>query len=249
MNELSIKYLTAQTVKGIIWGKNRATRWNGSAFVATISNDDWPVGMVVMTEQITSDGVRIGTYVGSFPTAITTTGDYYIEYVVGDSPLPSARLIGVQDLAWTGTGEATLADYVDAIAEIQAKVNTIKTGVITLSNPVSETGTLTIVRGDDYTVATNKAIVFEDTGTTCPDLTGAAVVLTIRLKNRNTLQLSKAGEVLGAREVRFELTHTDTADIICGGLTSTYDVQATLPDGSIVTPWIGDVIIIKDTTI
>jgi hypothetical protein len=58
-------------------------------------------------------------------------------------------------------------------AIIKAKVLAIATGHITLTSPVAETGVLTIIRGDDYSDETKKPIVFEDTGTTCPDLTDA----------------------------------------------------------------------------
>ena len=48
--------------------------------------------------------------------------------------------------------------------------------------------------------------------------------------------------------MQFEPTHDLTCALIPGSLSSYFDVQATLPDGSVVTPWVGDVTIIKDAT-
>jgi hypothetical protein len=121
-NELSLKYtLTGQTIKGIVWGQNRATRWNNAAMVApsTISDANWAVGMVALTEQQTSDTTATATYVGSFPAGIVAAGEYLIEYYIGASPLPGDAVVGIQSVEWTGA-----AGLVPTIMATEAKQDT-----------------------------------------------------------------------------------------------------------------------------
>jgi hypothetical protein len=108
--ELCLKYTTAQTVKALLWGHDRTTRWNGAAMVAasTISDASWATGMVSMTEQLTANSTRTGTYAGAFPAEITTPGEYYIEFYAGSAPTPGQAAIGFQTIEWNGSAQQYL---------------------------------------------------------------------------------------------------------------------------------------------
>lgn len=137
-NELSFSYLTGQTIKALVWGKNRTTRWNGSAMVApsTIADADWATGMVTMTEQATSDSTATGQYVGSLPfTGIT--GEHQVDYLLGASPTPGQERIGyqaadTQDIGGLGAEINANEAKIDAIgtvvtATIPAQISALET--------------------------------------------------------------------------------------------------------------------------
>ena len=96
-NELGFSYLTGQTIKALVWGKNRTTRWNGTAMVApsTIADVDWATGMVSMTEQATSNSTGTGQYVGSLPST-GIVGEHQVDYLLGAAPTPGQERIGYQ---------------------------------------------------------------------------------------------------------------------------------------------------------
>lgn len=125
-NELILKLPdTGQTLKAIVWGQDHATRWNGTAFVSpsAIADADWATGMVAMTEQLTGSGTRTGTYVGDFPAAITTAGEYWCEFVAGDSPAPGQAARGLQRIEWLGASAATLTGVQSAIGDLATAVD------------------------------------------------------------------------------------------------------------------------------
>lgn len=95
--ELGISYTTEQTVKALIWGADRGTRWNGSAMVApsTISDAAWATGMVAMTELQNSDSTYTGQYKGDLP-ATGVTGEHQVDYLTGASPTVGQRRFGFQ---------------------------------------------------------------------------------------------------------------------------------------------------------
>lgn len=110
-NELILKLPdTGLALQAIIWGPDHVTRWNGMAFVApsSIADAAWATGMLAMTEQLTADGTRTGTYVGNFPAAITAAGEYWCEFVAGASPTPGQIARGVQTVIWNGIATAML---------------------------------------------------------------------------------------------------------------------------------------------
>lgn len=111
-NELSIKLETSGlTIKGLIRGHNRGTRWNGSAMVAssTITDANWAVGMVALSEELTSNGTGTKRYTGSFPTDIVTAGEYEVDYYSGASPLPGDNSVGNQSVSWNGSSSTDAA--------------------------------------------------------------------------------------------------------------------------------------------
>ncbi len=179
--ELSIAYTTEQTVKAIVWGPNKTTRWNGSNMVApsTIAIADWATGQIDMTEQETQDGVppasSTGQYVGDFP-ATGVVGVHQIDYIVSpvtvgkrrfgfqayDNSLLSSAVwtsakAGFVDAAITSRLAPTTASRtldVAATGEAGLDFNNINaaTGATTLTNITVPSVTLT----DTVTTLTNK---------------------------------------------------------------------------------------------
>jgi hypothetical protein len=124
-NELNLHTTSGLAVKAIVWGEDRATRWNGSAMVATstISDAAWATGMVTCTEQDTSDTTGTGIYVGTFPTGITSAGEYAVEFFIGASPTPGQLIIGTQTVNWSGTGIVSQADLYHADVMLTVDTN------------------------------------------------------------------------------------------------------------------------------
>ena len=180
------------------------------------------------------------SYTAALPAALEGTELVCVVYSSDVSPTVTDPLLGEITLTYNYGA--------DIYASATALSASIRAGHITVVSPVSDTGLLTIARGDTYSLETNKAIVFEDTGNTIPVLTGATVVLTVRLAKDDRLQLTKIGTVTTPRSVRFELTARDTANLVCGSLNSRYDVSCTLPDGSVSTIFMGDATIVRDVT-
>lgn len=108
-------------------------------------------------------------------------------------------------------------------------VKSITPGSVTIVSPVAADGTsITVVRGDDYLNADNRALTFS--GDSWPTLTGGSVALIVDINGTAT---SYTGNVTGAGECYVELTDTQTAAMTPGAYA--YDLQATLSGGSIVT--------------
>ena len=115
-----------------------------------------------------------------------------------------------------------------------AKVDLITPGRLTILSPISLTGKkLELIRGDDYTTAAGQALTWTDPGT-WPDLTGAAVTLTIRDLETDAVVLSKVGVAVptGTQTATFQPTHEDTGDLVPGDETCGFDVEAVLSDGT-----------------
>ena len=108
-------------------------------------------------------------------------------------------------------------------------VKSITAGAVTIVSPVATDGTsITLIRGDDYLNADNRALTFS--GDSWPTLTSGAVALIVDVNGTPT---SYAGVITGAGECYVELTDTQTAALTPG--TYSYDLQATLSGGSVVT--------------
>ena len=108
-------------------------------------------------------------------------------------------------------------------------IASINPAQVTVTSPVATDGTsITVVRGDDYLNTDNRALTF--TGTNWPTLTGGAVALIVDINGTPT---SYTGTITGADECYVELTDTQTAAMTPGAYS--YDLQATLSNGSVVT--------------
>ena len=101
-------------------------------------------------------------------------------------------------------------------------VKSITPGAVTIVSPVATDGTsITLIRGDDYLNADNRALTFS--GDSWPTLTGGDVALIVDISGTPT---SYAGTITGAGECYVELTDTQTAALTPGAYN--YDLQATL---------------------
>lgn len=120
-------------------------------------------------------------------------------------------------------------------------------GLVTVASAVSVDGTaLEIVRGDDYKIADSRAVEFSSTS--WPDLTDAAVKLTIRLKKGKEVELEVAGTIVDADTCRFELTHTLTNGMTPSSQGHLFDVEAILSNGNYITLVLGDCTVLEDVT-
>jgi hypothetical protein len=137
-------------------------------------------------------------------------------------------------------------------------LNRLAGTTVTVSSPTDSSGTISLVRGDDYDAADSREISFSSTG--WADLTGAtAVTLSIRKRAsktglgttlRATISDTSGSRVVGGgtQTVVFEPTAAQTADLDVGTAACVYDVQATLASGNIVTLSSGVVNVTEDQT-
>lgn len=105
-NELQISYTTAKTVYALI--RNSAGQiWNGSAFESytTLNYTNYDIAA---TEQ----GTASAFYVASFPTLITTPGNYSIVFKsqTGGTPAETDPTIGAGNFEWNGSAAFNLGD-------------------------------------------------------------------------------------------------------------------------------------------
>ena len=168
----------------------------------------------------------------------------------------------------TTEGKVDLQATAAALATHDGKLDTVDTNVdtilantsgasVTVSVPVDSTGTINLVRGDDYLNAEGRVLAFSSTGWT--DLTGAtAIVLSLR-KRVNGLGTTLRGTVAhrvagfvpassGTQTVEFEPLTAVTTLLDIGTAAVAYDIQATLASGSIVTLQTGVVNVTEDQT-
>lgn len=113
---------------------------------------------------------------------------------------------------------------------------------IVISSPYEpDTGTLTIICGDDYSESSGKAFTVNVESATLPDLDGATIVLTIRHKIINDLTIVGTGELISqdsdGATIAVSISRTETAKGRTGPGRSSwlYDLQATLADGTVLT--------------
>lgn len=112
-----------------------------------------------------------------------------------------------------------------------AALGRIGSGAITTVSPVSQSGNVETIQGDDYETALGRAIDWTDASADWPTLTGATIAVVIG----SALEL--AGSVVtptgGSKQVRVELTHTESAAIRVG--VHPFQVIATLTGGDVFT--------------
>ncbi len=133
--ELGISYATEQTIKALVWGPDRGTRWDGSDMVApsTISDAAWATGMVSMTELQNSNSTRTGQYQGDLP-ATGVVGVHQIDYLIGASPTAGQRRFGFQAVGTVDVGKISG----DATAAANLKLQYDTTGLTGATFPASQ---------------------------------------------------------------------------------------------------------------
>lgn len=127
------------------------------------------------------------------------------------------------------------------LAAIKTKTDVISGSSITVTSPIVEGADITIVRGDDYANADGRALFATTTFSNAPSLTGGSV--TLKVQTGATTTFSKAGVVTGAAACYVELTDAETAALT--GKRS-YDLEATLSNGDVVTIAQGKLEVLKD---
>jgi hypothetical protein len=133
------------------------------------------------------------------------------------------------DAIAAGVADAALDD----LTAIRAKTDLIAAGgSVTVVAPVSASGAVEVVAGDDYAAADGRALSWTNTAGSWPNLTGASVRLNVR---GSGAAFEAAGSVVTptgtGQEVRVALTAAQT-----GGLTPQtyeYDVRVTLSSGRV----------------
>lgn len=102
--ELSIENITDLSAYGIIQNSSRR-RWNGTQF-EVFTSGNYSLYAVTVTE----DGTT-GAYGGDFPIGITTQGEYHVVYYDTNQapgvPTEGDRIIGTQDIVWSGSEVVT----------------------------------------------------------------------------------------------------------------------------------------------
>ncbi|QDU60001.1 hypothetical protein Pan216_08380 [Planctomycetes bacterium Pan216] len=217
--------------------------WSGSAFV-DFSTGSWDSFLLELPEV----DIGSGFYFADFPTAITTAGRYWIvifERLLSasssssssssdtDGAGPADERIAESFVSWDGSREveftlaASTGNYGDGT--VGAALSRIGTGNLTIVSIVAASGTVTLVKGDDYTVSQGRALTWTTAAAaTWPVLTDATILFRI---SGNTLLA--AGEVVNAtganKSVRVELRCGQTIGLTPGSYS--YDLRAIL-DGS-----------------
>ncbi len=148
------------------------------------------------------------------------------------------------DANWGGGTAPTVSEIVDAIdadstqlARIAAKTDLIAANNVTTIAPIDPlSGDLTLVRGDDYTVSSGRALPsWSSDDWTIFDLTHAEAV-TFRARTRySETVFEKTAAVLSGTSVRVELTSAETGAFAVGHDAYQFDVQAVLATGDVVT--------------
>jgi len=115
--EYSIHLNSGLTVYAMVFDKDRAKVWNGSAFVAlsSVAAANFAAGKIACPEQKTSDGTGTGIYVGDRPAGINQQGRYLVEFYNG-VPVAGALNVGIQ------FDTVGVAPYSLAITDAQLKV-------------------------------------------------------------------------------------------------------------------------------
>lgn len=123
------------------------------------------------------------------------------------------------------------------VGTVGSKLGMLGAGVVTFAAPVNaQTSDLEIVRGDDYTASSGRALPEWSSEDWTPlDLSNAASV-TLRARARYSgAVFTKAASVLSDTQVRVEFTAAETAEFAVGREAYSFDLQAVLAAGDVVT--------------
>jgi hypothetical protein len=126
-------------------------------------------------------------------------------------------------------------------SRIPTKTDLIGTGAGTVNAPVAVDGTVTIRRGDTYSIADGTALVFALTGAT-PSLTGATATWYLNCQGTTTsYSATVTVPATDPREVKVGLTAAQTTALPSGPPTvgCTYSLRATLGSGAVTTLALG----------
>ena len=135
---------------------------------------------------------------------------------------------------------------VPAPGSAAAALARIGSGQIITTSPVSQSGDITLARGDDYYAADNRALDWtEGAASAWPTLTGATI--SVEFEGPNEELAAIAGSVVtptGTKKVRLELSAVQTAGFAAG--VTDIRVKATLSNTHVVTLVTGRANILDD---
>lgn len=134
-------------------------------------------------------------------------------------------------------------------ALIVAKLGLITQGAVTYSAPVApNTGNLSVVKGDDYTVTSGRVLPSWTSQDWLPYDLSTATAISFRAKTKygETVFTKSMLPAISDTEVRLELTDSETGALEVGRDMYSFDVQATLLTGDIVTLVLAKMTVISD---
>ncbi|MFN8563605.1 MAG: hypothetical protein U0703_18765 [Anaerolineae bacterium] len=144
--------------------------------------------------------------------------------------------------------EGTAGWYLGQLGTIRDKTLLITAGNVSFSTPTDPiTGDLTVVRGDDYTVTSGRALPEWSSDDWLPfDLTNATSI-TFRARTRySDVVVEKAATALSDTQVRVELAAADTDGLAVGHDAYRFDLEAVLASGDVVTLAQGRIHVLED---
>lgn len=136
-----------------------------------------------------------------------------------------------------GVWDEPNADHVDAgstgsnLSLIKAKTDTLGASTIQVRSVTTDAGTIYLTAGDDYLAVDGRSLDFTFSG--MPSFVGASCRISFTGGGGSLVGAAIAGTVLSASNLRFELTHTDTAILTHA---KNFEIEVTLSDNSIITP-------------
>lgn len=250
----------AQTAADLVWGSASRTLTSFGTLTTDTATAVWANGTRSLTDKADF---------GLSSTALDS---------IWDEPLSGHLTAGSTGFALNAAGSAgdpwatelpgsyTGGEAGARLAAIQNQTDLINAGGVTVTTPYNPTtGKLTLTRGDDYAGGDLPAFTSED----WPDLTGATIRFTIRLRQANgtggtlllTMTDTEAERIEGAGEqsILFEplsalgspaANNQDgtTNDLIPGTNKALWDIQATLASGAVKTLATGLMDVVEDIT-
>jgi hypothetical protein len=240
--------LSESGIAGAVWG---ATSRTLTAFGFEVTVAAASVGAIVDAtwDEVLSGHTESGSAGQALAAAAAGASTAAIADAVWDELLSGHTTVGSAGyyLANAGGGSSpeVIADAVldelvsdhataGSLGQVVSAINTHTAGIvpgaaITLVQPVTAAGDVTLVRGDTYSATDGRALAWSSSS--WPDLTGATITMTARDKS-DAVGLSASGVVSGAgtgtQTVRVELSATDTAALTVGFRTYQYDVEAVI---------------------
>lgn len=162
------------------------------------------------------------------------------------SGIADAQVRGIDADAITAVVAAIDAGS-DQLARIAAKTDLISANNVTYTTPVTpQTGDLTLVRGDDYTVTSGRALPqWSNDDWAIFDLPTAAITFRARARYSEA-PFERAAAAISGTSVQVELTAAQTASLAVGHEAYQYDLEAALASGDVITLAQGRITVIED---
>lgn len=153
--------------------------------------------------------------------------------------------LGLYVFDYAGGAATDLTTVLAAITALSAQVSAA--GVIAIAPVAAITGTLTIIRGDDYTLTSGRTLPsWTSTDWTPYDLSTATLIQFRARRSLDATVFTKTMTAVSDTLVRLELTDTETAAFMVGNSAYSFDIQASLATGDIVTLVLGKMNVVSD---